>query len=629
MIDPNSQFFAILTAVGEAKQANADALGIPWKLTEMGVGDANGTDPIPDRNQKKLINERRRRQLNKLSIDPANANILIAEQIIPADEGGWWIREIGLYDGDGDLVAVANCAPSYKPLMSQGSGRTQVVRMNFIVSSAANVVLMIDPAVVLATRKFVTDSITDAINQQDVKQSVLVATTAPVVLAGAQTIDGVAVPVGSRVLVKDQAQGKDNGLYLTTAEIWTRTADADVGSEVTPGLFVHVERGTANGDTLWHLTTDGPIILGTTALTFQWAGGQNAPTPAINDRSKRVANTESVMTQIESPKQDFPAQVYRKNRLINGNFDIWQRGTSGQVGNASGSAQALYGPDRWSVYMPSNSTATWERLAFEPGAGFDEGRYGLRVTRTGSSDGVNISQKIEGVETCAGKSVTVSFYMRSSISHKCSVVLRQSFGVGGSAGGDVAGVEIDVTTEFKKFAVTLDVPSIKGKKRASDGDYLELVYGSQGKGTYSLDLARVQLESGYVATEFERRQIAEELILCQRYFEKTFSQNIEPKNGVDVSGSLISIVYAGQNGPGSQPVGHWVFRVEKRATPSIRLYRPMGDGPDGQWRSGSNSISSANARALIVGTRQASVDNSDIGITPQTYYIHATADAEL
>lgn len=308
MIDPTSQFFAILTAVGEAKQANADALGIPWKLTELGVGDANGTDPIPDRTQKKLINERRRRQLNKLSIDPANPNILIAEQIIPADEGGWWIREIGLYDGDGDLVAVANCAPSYKPLMSQGSGRTQVVRMNFIVSSAANVVLMIDPAVVLATRKFVTDSITDAINQQDMKQSVLVATTGPIVLAGAQTIDGVAVPAGSRVLVKDQAQGKDNGLYLTTAEIWTRTADADIGSEVTPGLLVLVERGTANGDTLWHLTTDGPIILGTTALSFRnllnglaplespiFTGAPKGVTPLRFSSDKNLATTEFVM----------------------------------------------------------------------------------------------------------------------------------------------------------------------------------------------------------------------------------------------------------------------------------------------------------------------------------------------
>lgn len=159
MIDTNSQFFAILTAVGEAKQANADALGIPWKLTELGVGDANGTDPVPDRTQTQLINERRRRQLNQLSIDPANPNILIAEQIIPADEGGWWIREIGLYDADGDLVAVANCAPSYKPVLAQGSGRTQVVRINFIVSSAANVLLKIDPSVVLATRKYVDDAI--------------------------------------------------------------------------------------------------------------------------------------------------------------------------------------------------------------------------------------------------------------------------------------------------------------------------------------------------------------------------------------------------------------------------------------------------------------------------------------
>ena len=85
MTDQNSQFFAILTAVGEAKQANAAALGTSWTFAQMAVGDANGTDPVPDRTQTKLINERRRRPLNQLSIDPANPNILIAEQIIPAD----------------------------------------------------------------------------------------------------------------------------------------------------------------------------------------------------------------------------------------------------------------------------------------------------------------------------------------------------------------------------------------------------------------------------------------------------------------------------------------------------------------------------------------------------------------
>lgn len=159
MIDQNSQFQAILTAVGEAKQANADALGIPWTFAQMGVGDANGTDPFPNRLQTKLINERRKAPLNQLKPDPKNPGIIIAEQVIPENVGGFWIREIGLYDQDGDLVAVANCAPTFKPLLAQGSGRTQIIRMNLIVSSIANIVLKIDPSVVLATRQYVDETI--------------------------------------------------------------------------------------------------------------------------------------------------------------------------------------------------------------------------------------------------------------------------------------------------------------------------------------------------------------------------------------------------------------------------------------------------------------------------------------
>lgn len=163
MIDQNSQFQAILTAIGEAKQANADALGVPWTFAQMGVGDANGTDPFPDRLQTKLINEWRRAPLNQLKPDPKNAGIIIAEQVIPENVGGFWIREIGLYDTDGDLVAVANCAPTFKPLLTQGSGRTQIIRMNLIVSSLANIVLKIDPSVVLATRDYVDRSIGDVL----------------------------------------------------------------------------------------------------------------------------------------------------------------------------------------------------------------------------------------------------------------------------------------------------------------------------------------------------------------------------------------------------------------------------------------------------------------------------------
>ncbi|ERO61155.1 phage tail-collar fiber domain-containing protein [Pseudomonas piscis] len=163
MIDSNSQFFATLTAVGEAKQANATALGIPWTFKEMAVGDANGSDPVPNKTQTKLINEWRRAPVNQVRTDPTNPNIIITEQVIPPDVGGHWIREIGLFDADGDLVAVANCAPTFKPLLAQGTGKTQIIRMNFIVSNTAQIVLKIDPAVVLATRQYVDDSLATAL----------------------------------------------------------------------------------------------------------------------------------------------------------------------------------------------------------------------------------------------------------------------------------------------------------------------------------------------------------------------------------------------------------------------------------------------------------------------------------
>ncbi len=275
MTDQNSQFFAILTDIGRAKQANATALGTTWTFAQMAVGDANGTEPIPNSSQTKLINERRRAPLNQVKVDPANANVIIAEQIIPESVGGWWVRELGLYDAAGDMVAVANCAPTFKPLLAQGSGRTQVIRINLIVSNTANIELKIDPSVVLATREYVDLAVTEVMSRLDFKHSVLVATTANIVLIGIQTVDGVLLAADSRVLVKDQAQAKDNGIYVVPAAgAWKRAQDADASVEVTPGLFVTVEKGTANGDSVWQLVTDAPIVLGTTALTFEVVAGR-------------------------------------------------------------------------------------------------------------------------------------------------------------------------------------------------------------------------------------------------------------------------------------------------------------------------------------------------------------------
>lgn len=157
-----TKYYALLTNQGAARLANATALGAKLQITEMAVGDGGGALPTPDASQTKLIGEKRRAALNSLSVDAANSSQIIAEQIIPENEGGFWIREIGLFDADGVMIAVANCAETYKPQLQEGSGRTQTVRMIIIVNSAASVTLKIDPSVVLATRQYVDDGVIEA-----------------------------------------------------------------------------------------------------------------------------------------------------------------------------------------------------------------------------------------------------------------------------------------------------------------------------------------------------------------------------------------------------------------------------------------------------------------------------------
>ncbi|HFI1265733.1 TPA: phage tail protein [Escherichia coli] len=153
------KYYAILTNQGAERLANATMLGSKLNLTRMAVGDANGVLPTPDPAQTKLINQKRIAPLNLLSVDPNNQSQIIAEQIIPESEGGFWIREIGLYDDKGVLIAVANCPETYKPQLQEGSGRTQTIRMILVVTNTEAITLKIDPSVVLATRKYVDDKI--------------------------------------------------------------------------------------------------------------------------------------------------------------------------------------------------------------------------------------------------------------------------------------------------------------------------------------------------------------------------------------------------------------------------------------------------------------------------------------
>ncbi|MEZ3501596.1 phage tail protein, partial [Pantoea sp. KPR_PJ] len=157
-----TKYYALLTNQGAAKLANAAALGTKLQITAMAVGDGGGSLPTPNASQTKLVGEKRRAALNSLSIDANNSSQIIAEQIIPENEGGFWIREIGLFDADGVMIAVANCAETYKPQLQEGSGRTQTVRMIIIVNSTDAVTLKIDPSVVLATRQYVDEGVIEA-----------------------------------------------------------------------------------------------------------------------------------------------------------------------------------------------------------------------------------------------------------------------------------------------------------------------------------------------------------------------------------------------------------------------------------------------------------------------------------
>lgn len=158
----SKKFKTIITTAGAEKLAAATVPGgKKVNLTAMAVGDGGGTLPEPDAGQTKLINEVWRHALNKISQDNKKKNYIVAELVIPPDVGGFWMRELGLYDDAGALIAVANMAESYKPKLAEGSGRAQTCRMVIIVSNVDSVALSIDATTVMATQDYVDDKLAE------------------------------------------------------------------------------------------------------------------------------------------------------------------------------------------------------------------------------------------------------------------------------------------------------------------------------------------------------------------------------------------------------------------------------------------------------------------------------------
>ncbi|ECO1396813.1 phage tail protein [Salmonella enterica] len=156
------KYKTVITKAGAIKLAAATVPnGKKVNFTAMAIGDGGGTLPVPDANQTKLVNEVWRYKLNKISQDNKHQNYVVAELLIPPETGGFWMREMGLYDDTGTLIAVGNMAESYKPKLDEGAGRAQTVRMVIMVSDIESVELTIDTSTVMATQDYVDDKLAE------------------------------------------------------------------------------------------------------------------------------------------------------------------------------------------------------------------------------------------------------------------------------------------------------------------------------------------------------------------------------------------------------------------------------------------------------------------------------------
>ncbi|MBY0714910.1 MULTISPECIES: phage tail protein [unclassified Escherichia] len=306
----STKFYTLLTDIGAAKLASAAALGVPLKITHMAVGDGGGVLPTPDAKQTALINEKRRAALNMLYIDPQNSSQIIAEQVIPENEGGWWIREVGLFDESGALIAVGNCPESYKPQLAEGSGRTQTVRMVLITSSTDNITLKIDPAVVLATRKYVDDKALELKVYADDQMAKHLAAPDP----HSQYAPKASPTFTGTPKAPTPAAGNNTTQVATTAFVQAALTALINGAPATLDTLKEIA-AAINNDPNFSTTINNALAqkapLSSPALT----GTPTAPTAAQSVNNTQIATTAFVKSAIAAMVGSAPAALDTLNEL--------------------------------------------------------------------------------------------------------------------------------------------------------------------------------------------------------------------------------------------------------------------------------------------------------------------------
>ena len=323
--------------------------------------------------------------------------------------------------------------------------------------------------------------------------------------------------------------------------------------------------------------------------------------------------------------------VAGKNKIINGDFSIWQRGTS--FSNPKG----VYLADRYNYNYDGTGNITISQQSFTPGAapvaGY-ESQYFLRINQTTAGSGNNFSvlaQPIENVQTLAGQTVTVSFWAKADTSRALSIQLRQDFGSGGSSNVDTSGAGATLTTSWARYTNTITLPSISGKTIGT-GSALRLFIYVPGNTTQTIDLWGVQVEAGSVATPFTTASgtLQGELALCQRYYQKSYDQAIAPATNGNENNEIM--VFINGSVGATTVYGKVYFQTSMRSAPSVTIYAL--DGTINAVTANNSGATQANntGNAVWVGQGGYSIyNNTGSSITGAStgFKWHYVASAEL
>ncbi len=340
-----------------------------------------------------------------------------------------------------------------------------------------------------------------------------------------------------------------------------------------------------------------------------------------------------------------PAGLGFRNKIINGDFRINQRGFSSTTTNGT------FGFDRW-FFQTNTGTGTYSRQTFTTGSpvetGFESENFArvVSASQTGTNAYLILCQKIEDVRNCAGTTTVVSFYAKAaSGTPKVSIELEQNFGSGGSPSSTVTNYlgQVTLSTSWQRFTVVFNVPSISGKTigTTANTSFLQLNFwcsagtdfnsrtGSLGVQNNTFDFWGVQVEQNYQPTPFENRPIGVELALCQRYYEKSYPMNTAPGTSTDDGFHFLVPGNAAASTTGIMD-GTIRFMVQKRAAPTVTVYDHAGNiNRVRRTQMGVANYDNISASVDITGTTSFYVRSASSANTAHSSSCHFTASAEL